>query len=121
MIKTNAAPRFLSPHRIMVFFLALWVFSALPTGAVLAQSAAGASSTAKTDFTDLKLGSATETTGNVKKVSLGLQFKLKKGWKVYWRTAGDAGYPPQLDWKGSENLESATIRWPVPVRYSILG
>ncbi len=148
MIKTNAAAGIPSPHRIMVLFLALWVFIALPTGIALAQSAAGilspaktdeisspiktdgisspaktagASSPAKTDFTDLMLVSATETTGKGKEVSLGLQFKLKKGWKVYWRSPGDAGYPPQLSWKGSENLDGATIRWPVPIRYSILG
>ncbi len=123
MTKTNATPGFLSLRRLMVLSLAIWVFSAFPPGPAFAQSAAeaGASAISKTDFTELRLLSSTVTTGNAKKVSLGLYFKLKKGWKVYWRSAGDAGYPPQLDWKGSENLDRAEIRWPVPVRYSILG
>ena len=28
---------------------------------------------------------------------LGLQFRLQPGWKIYWRSPGDAGLPPELD------------------------
>ena len=28
--------------------------------------------------------------------ALGLEFALAPGWHVYWRNAGDAGYPPDL-------------------------
>lgn len=54
-------------------------------------------------------------------VLFGLHFVLKPGWKVYWRSPGDAGYPPTLDWSGSENVETAEIRWPVPHRFDIQG
>ncbi|WP_342588784.1 protein-disulfide reductase DsbD domain-containing protein [Roseovarius aestuariivivens] len=44
----------------------------------------------------------------------GLQFTLKDGWKTYWRAPGDAGIPPQFDWRGSSNLSSVEIEWPTP-------
>ncbi len=52
---------------------------------------------------------------------LGLEFELLKGWKVYWRTPGDAGYPPEIDWTGSENLTAPRMRWPAPERFHVLG
>ncbi len=81
----------------------------------------GASDAVKTAQTTLRLISATEATGGAKEIKLGLHFKLEKGWKVYWRSPGDAGYPPSIDWKGSKNLKKATISWPAPERFSILG
>jgi suppressor for copper-sensitivity B len=54
-------------------------------------------------------------------IPLGLEFKLAKDWKLYWRTPGDAGYPPRIDWSGSENLGKAEFAWPVPQRYTIFG
>jgi DsbC/DsbD-like thiol-disulfide interchange protein len=43
-----------------------------------------------------------------------LQFELEPGWKTYWRAPGDAGIPPQFDWRGSRNLEAVEIIWPTP-------
>src|SRR6204780_845402 len=54
-------------------------------------------------------------------VRLGLQFELAPHWKIYWRSPGDAGYPPRLDWSGSKNLADAVISWPAPQRFSVLG
>jgi suppressor for copper-sensitivity B len=54
-------------------------------------------------------------------IPLGLEFELKPHWKIYWRSPGDAGYPPRLDWNGSENLKSAALEWPAPMRFSVLG
>ena len=54
-------------------------------------------------------------------VELGLQFQMKPGWKIYWRSPGDAGFPPSLNWAGSENLASAEMAWPAPKRFSVLG
>ena len=42
-------------------------------------------------------------------------------WKIYWRTPGDAGYPPQLDWKNSSNLKQTLFTWPTPTRFQVLG
>jgi len=54
-------------------------------------------------------------------VRLGLQFKLKDGWKIYWRRPGDAGFPPRLDWAESENFADAEFAWPAPTRFQVLG
>lgn len=43
-----------------------------------------------------------------------LNFDLKDGWKIYWRSPGDEGLPPKLSWKGSKNLKDFTIKWPFP-------
>jgi len=69
----------------------------------------------------VRLISATRGVGNGKKLQLGLQFKLKDNWKIYWRTPGDAGYPPQLDWKNSSNLNQTQFTWPAPTRFQVLG
>ncbi len=44
----------------------------------------------------------------------GLKITLAPGWKTYWRAPGDAGIPPQIDFSGSDNIESARFLWPVP-------
>ena len=82
---------------------------------------AAASPWAETEQTAVRLVAATEAVGTAKKVSLGLHFRLREGWKIYWRSPGDAGYPPNVDWSGSENLAGATLSWPAPERFSILG
>jgi suppressor for copper-sensitivity B len=82
---------------------------------------AGASNTVETDHTTLRLVAASEAVGDGESLTLGLHFKLKPGWKVYWRSPGDAGYPPSIKWNGSQNLATAQMLWPVPHRFSILG
>ncbi|MCR9256996.1 MAG: protein-disulfide reductase DsbD family protein [Alphaproteobacteria bacterium] len=52
---------------------------------------------------------------------LALEFDLAETWKVYWRSPGDAGYPPELTDQGSENLASIALEWPAPKRFSIFG
>ncbi|MFQ5765937.1 MAG: protein-disulfide reductase DsbD family protein, partial [Rhodospirillales bacterium] len=84
-------------------------------------SVPGASAWHETKQTALRLISATETTGAATTLRFGLHFKLKPHWKIYWRSPGDAGFPPQPDWSRSENVKSATIHWPAPVRFSVLG
>lgn len=88
------------------------------SGPLRAQSA---SSWAETDYTAVRLVSASDTVGYSKKIGLGLHFRMKDGWKVYWRSAGDAGYPPKLDWSDSDNIDGVTISWPAPERFQILG
>ena len=105
-------------------FLPRFVFAVaiiFSLGATSALAREAASPWTETDFTSLRLIAATNGTGGGETVSLGLHFKLRNGWKIYWRSAGDAGYPPSLDWKGSENLKQADMRWPLPHRFSILG
>ncbi len=71
--------------------------------------------------TRLRLLAAADTAGGNETISIGLQFALEPGWKVYWRSPGDAGYPPRIDWEGSRNLAAAEMEWPVPHRFSLFG
>ena len=49
----------------------------------------------------------------------GLEFRFAKGWHGYWRTPGDAGIPPAVDWSASENISGEEISWPAPHRLVI--
>ncbi len=51
----------------------------------------------------------------------GLELKLAKGWKTYWRSPGDAGIPPTFDWEGSGNIASVNILWPAPKVFVLNG
>ncbi|MBL93787.1 MAG: Thiol:disulfide interchange protein DsbD [Alphaproteobacteria bacterium MarineAlpha3_Bin5] len=52
---------------------------------------------------------------------MGLHFKMLEGWKIYWRSPGDAGYPPSVDWSSSINAQPGPFKWPIPSRFSVLG
>lgn len=80
-----------------------------------------ASSWAITNHGRVRLISASLATGDTEQLTLGLEFRLQKGWKIYWRSPGDAGYPPRIDWSGSENLAAAAFHWPAPQRFTVLG
>ena len=69
----------------------------------------------------VRLLAAQDSVGDSGALRLGLQVVLQPGWKIYWRTPGEAGFPPHLDWSDSGNLESATMQWPVPERFSLFG
>lgn len=82
---------------------------------------AAGSDWAKTDQTQVRLVSAVDAVGDSRTVTLGLHFRMKPGWKIYWRSPGDAGFPPSIDWKGSANLANASLLWPAPHRFDVLG
>ncbi|MGH6946553.1 MAG: protein-disulfide reductase DsbD family protein [Kiloniellales bacterium] len=82
---------------------------------------AAAGSWQSNDQAKLRLIAAQEAVGESTEVRLGLHFELEPGWKIYWRSPGDAGYPPEIDWSGSENLAATEVSWPVPHRFSLFG
>jgi suppressor for copper-sensitivity B len=89
--------------------------------ALTAHAAEGASDWFITDQGRVRLIAASPDVGDRKELELGLEFRLAPHWKIYWRSPGDAGFPPRLDWAGSANLADATTRWPVPQRFSVSG
>ncbi len=103
---------------------AKWLL-ALAAAIVVAMKAslafAAASEWVDHDHAQFRLISASDSAGRDGALSLGLHFKLAPGWKIYWRTPGDAGIPPSVDWSGSRNLESAELSWPVPYRFTLYG
>ena len=54
-------------------------------------------------------------------LSAGLMIELEEGWKAYWRSPGEVGLPPEIDWEGSTNLESVDMLWPAPTRFRAFG
>ena len=101
-----------------------WIFALatllLPLG-VAEQAFAMASGWAVNDQGRLRLVSSVDGVGDRQDIKLGIQFRMEPGWKIYWRSPGDAGYPPHLDWKDSQNIAAARIEWPAPMRFSVLG
>jgi len=93
---------------------------AASTGDVRAAADPGASDWVETEQTRVRLIAARPTAGDGA-ARLGLEFELKPGWKIYWRSPGDAGFPPSLEWQGSANLKQAKLDWPAPERFSVLG
>ncbi|MGB0631119.1 MAG: protein-disulfide reductase DsbD family protein [Alphaproteobacteria bacterium] len=73
------------------------------------------------DHGAVRLISGGATAGSGETLDLGLQFRMKPGWKVYWRSPGDAGFPPQVNWAGSTNFADAKMAWPAPERFSVLN
>ncbi|MEX2641891.1 MAG: protein-disulfide reductase DsbD domain-containing protein [Acetobacterales bacterium] len=85
--------------------------------------APAASDWVRNDQVDVRLVSAVAGTGGAASegLRLGLHFRMAEGWKIYWRTPGDAGFPPRIDWTGSGNLAAAEVKWPAPRRFELFG
>jgi suppressor for copper-sensitivity B len=75
----------------------------------------------QTPQSSAQLISAVEGVGDLTAVPLALHIVLQPGWKTYWRSPGDAGYPPQVDVAGSTNVAEAELMWPVPHRFQLFG
>jgi DsbC/DsbD-like thiol-disulfide interchange protein len=58
---------------------------------------------------------ATERGGTLR---AGIEIKLDKGWKTYWRYPGDSGLPPRFDFARSQNVRTVVVKWPAPHRFS---
>jgi suppressor for copper-sensitivity B len=100
---------------------AVIVATVRPAGADEDVSSTGASPWYETEQGKVRLIADAPAVGGRDTVSLGLQFALAPHWKIYWRSPGDAGFPPHLDWSRSDNLAAADLAWPVPQRFSVQG
>jgi suppressor for copper-sensitivity B len=68
-----------------------------------------------------RLIAAVQATGSQSTIDAGLEIRMAPGWHAYWRTPGDAGIAPTIDWKDSTNLAHTEIAWPAPTRLSTEG
>ncbi|CAA6605324.1 Cytochrome c-type biogenesis protein DsbD, protein-disulfide reductase [Rhodospirillaceae bacterium LM-1] len=102
-------------NRLRIFLLLLLVLTPF-SGAWAASSP-----WVQTEVGGIRLISAQNGVGEAERLAFGLEFSLKSDWKIYWRSPGDAGYPPKMDWKGSDNLAQMLVSWPAPERFTILG
>lgn len=51
----------------------------------------------------------------------GLRLTMTPGWKTYWRTPGQAGIPPKMDWTASRNVATVEVLWPRPYIFMSFG
>jgi thiol:disulfide interchange protein DsbD len=54
------------------------------------------------------------------RTTLGIHFKLAKGWHVYWKNSGDSDAAPKWKWK-IQNAQISKELWPVPERIPFDG
>jgi suppressor for copper-sensitivity B len=54
-------------------------------------------------------------------LSGGLDLRMAAGWKTYWRSPGEVGFPPEVDWSGSRNIASVEFLFPAPHRFTAFG
>jgi suppressor for copper-sensitivity B len=104
--------------RTLVALLIAAAAVAKPGGAATADSSA--SPWAETAHGTVRLIAAVDAVSESAAVPLALSFRMSPGWHIYWRSPGDAGYPPQVNWANSTNLASADVSWPAPRRFSVL-
>ena len=50
-----------------------------------------------------------------------IEVKLDDGWKTYWRSPGEGGISPEIDWQASLNIKGVDWQWPYPQRFEVLG
>ncbi|MEQ8707867.1 MAG: protein-disulfide reductase DsbD family protein [Rhodospirillales bacterium] len=74
----------------------------------------------RTAEVDYRLISATRATGALETIRMGIEFDLKPGWHIYWRSPGDAGFPPELRLRDGTNAGAVSFRWPRPERFLLL-
>ena len=75
----------------------------------------------ETSQTKVRIIAGPTSLHNDREIWLGLHFVMQPDWKIYWRSPGDAGFPPEVKWAESKNLASTELQWPLPFRFSALG
>lgn len=106
---------------ILSTLIAMAVMALLTMASAHAVLAAGASPWASNDQSRMRLIAAATAAGDDGGLMLGLHVELDRGWKIYWRSPGESGLPPQFDWSGSANVKDVKTMWPAPKRYTVFG
>ncbi|MEO8669192.1 MAG: protein-disulfide reductase DsbD domain-containing protein [Bauldia sp.] len=87
--------------------LVAFAMSAVPSAAAVGEWVAG-------DHARVRLVAAgVDTAGNL---SGGIEIEIDPDWHTYWRSPGDAGVPPVLDFAGSVNIDEPVVAYPAPAR-----
>jgi thiol:disulfide interchange protein/DsbC/DsbD-like thiol-disulfide interchange protein len=50
------------------------------------------------------------------KFRLGVLYTIYPNWHIYWKYAGDAGIPTQIDWQLPPGFRAGPLQWPLPER-----
>jgi DsbC/DsbD-like thiol-disulfide interchange protein len=87
----------------------------------LAAHAADATAWSKDAHSAVRLIAASAPEAGGATLRAGIEIRLDKGWKTYWRYPGDSGVPPRFDFTRSDNLKTVAVEWPAPHRFSDEG
>ena len=93
----------------------------LVSSGISAAADSAATDWARDNESAVRMVSAVAGVGTESELRAGIEFELQSGWKTYWRTPGDAGYPVSVEWNGSVNVAAADIAWPAPHRFTLFG
>ena len=52
---------------------------------------------------------------------VGFQIQLAPGWHIYWKNAGESGYPTTVGWELSKGWKAGTLQFPAPYLYEYEG
>ncbi len=100
--------------RVLSFAATIWMAIQPATAAISARSSTDAMAVSLvTAEAGVPLDAAT--------LSGGLHIALSEGWKTYWRSPGEVGIPPSIDWSGSLNVADVELLWPAPERFRAFG
>ncbi len=50
-----------------------------------------------------------------------LSVSLEKGWKTYWRSPGEGGIAPSVEWQKPVTAQQVKWFWPTPARFDVAG
>ena len=73
------------------------------------------------DKSKIRLISPYTTSNNSNELILALEYQLDKEWKTYWKSPGGGGFPQNIIWNNSSNIENLKIEWLEPIEFEILG
>lgn len=97
--------------------LALAAMAAMPAVSFAAEPALASSWVTEQTARARVIAGGVRDVGGQPRTYAGVEIVLDEGWKTYWRNPGSSGVPPRIDWEGSENLASAEVLFPAPVRF----
>ena len=73
------------------------------------------------DKSKVRLISSKTSSDNMDEIVIGLEYQLDPGWKTYWKSPGGGGFPQNIIWNNSSNVNEIKIEWPTPKEFEILG
>jgi len=73
------------------------------------------------EFSKVRLISPLTNNNNQNTLTIGLEYNMDPGWKTYWKSPGDGGFPQNIDWEKSSNVKNILLKWPTPKEFEILG
>ena len=96
-----------------IIFFSVWLFSPAIFGL--------SSQWSEGEASKVRLISPFTHNNNQEKIILGLEYEMDPGWKTYWQSPGDGGFPQNIVWDESINVKDIKLQWPKPKEFQILG